>query len=42
MKALIIVEGFKLSEEMYEVRYAKFIGNVASDVYKKILEKKTV
>lgn len=40
MEASIIVEGFKLSEEMYGVRYAKFIGDGDSNVYKQILEQR--
>lgn len=40
MEASIIVEGFKMSEDMYGVRYAKFIGDGDSNVYKKILEQR--
>lgn len=40
MEASIIVEGFKLSENMYGVRYARFIGDGDSNVYKKILEQR--
>lgn len=40
MEASIIVEGFKMSEEMYGVRYAKFIGDGDSNVYKQILEQR--
>jgi len=40
MEASIIVEGFKLSESMYGVRYAKFIGDGDSNVYKKLLEQR--
>jgi len=38
MEASIIVEGFKKSEEMYGIRYAKFIADGDSSVYKKILD----
>lgn len=40
MEASIIVEGFKLSEEMYGVRYAKFIGDGDSNVYKQLLQQR--
>lgn len=40
MEASIIVEGFKTSEAMYGIRYAKFIGDGDSNVYKKILEQR--
>lgn len=40
MEASIIVEGFKLSEEMYGVLYAKLIGDRDSNVYKKNLEQR--
>lgn len=38
MEASIIVEGFKSSEEMYGIRYNKFIADGDSSVYKKILD----
>lgn len=38
MEAAIICEGFKRSEEMYKIRYAKLIADGDSSVYKKILE----
>ena len=37
MEAAIICEGFKRSEEMYKIRYAKLIADGDSSVYK-ILE----
>lgn len=40
MEASIIVEGFKTSEALYGVRYAKFIGDGDSNVYKKMLEQR--
>lgn len=40
MEASIIVEGFKTSEALYGVRYAKFIGDGDSNIYKKILEQR--
>lgn len=40
MEASIIVEGFKLSEEIYGVRYAKFIGDGDSNVYKQLLQQR--
>lgn len=40
MEASIIVEGFKISEQMYGVRYAKFIKDGENNVYKKILEQR--
>lgn len=38
MEAALICEGFQKSEEMYNVRYAKLIGDGDSSVYKKLLE----
>lgn len=38
MEAAILVEGFKSSEDMYGLRYSKFIGDGDSNVHKKILE----
>ncbi|CAI6375770.1 unnamed protein product [Macrosiphum euphorbiae] len=40
MEASIIVKGFKTSEDMYGIRYAKFIGDGDSNVFKKILEQR--
>ncbi|KAF5307214.1 hypothetical protein FQR65_LT00730 [Abscondita terminalis] len=38
MEAAILVEGFKESEKMYGVKYAKLIADGDSSTYKKILE----
>lgn len=40
MEVSIIVEGFKTSEQMYGVRYAKFIEDGDNNVYRKILEQR--
>lgn len=38
MEAVILSEGFKVSEKMYGIRYTQFIGDGDSNVHKKILE----
>ncbi|CAL1285504.1 unnamed protein product, partial [Larinioides sclopetarius] len=38
MEADIIVDGFTKSVEMYGVKYARFIGDGDTNVYKKILD----
>lgn len=38
MEAAIICEGFKKSEEMHQIRYARLIADGDSSVYKRILE----
>lgn len=38
MEAEILAEGFKCSEDMYGIRYTKFIADGDSSTYKKILE----
>jgi len=38
MEASIIVEGFKESEQVHGIRYHKFIADVDSNAYKRILD----
>ncbi|KAE9542497.1 hypothetical protein AGLY_003358 [Aphis glycines] len=38
MEAAVVVEGFKESERMYEIRYHKLIGDGDNSVYKQILD----
>lgn len=38
MEAGIIMEGFSKSVELYGIKYARFIGDRDSNVYKKILD----
>lgn len=38
MEALVIVEEFKRSEEMYGIRYNTFVADSDSSVFKKLLD----